>query len=101
MPTESLTSPVRGWHLDNVRSMPFVALLCIALGANFLFVSGYNQQRILEIAVLCLAGALAVVRRRPALQRLFPGAAGIFLAAFFVLGLLGSLTAFSSRFAVF
>jgi hypothetical protein len=101
MPTESLTSPVRGWHLDNVRSMPFVALLCIALGANFLFLSGYNQQRILEIAVLCLAGALAVVRRRPALQRLFPGAAGIFLAAFFVLGLLGSLTAFSSRFAVF
>jgi O-antigen ligase len=87
--------------LTESRATPFATLLCAALCANFLVVAGHNAQRIVEIAALLLVSGAVLARRRLALDTLFGGAAGAFLAAFFVLGLVGSVVAFSPRLALF
>jgi O-antigen ligase len=87
--------------LTESRATPFAMLLCAALCVNFLVVAGHNAQRIVEIAALLLVSAVVLARRRLTLDTLFGGTAGIFLAAFFVLGLVGSVAAFSPRLALF
>jgi O-antigen ligase len=84
-----------------LRQTPFIALLCLALLANFMLVTGHDQQRLVEMGVVLLAGGLVVVAHRARVADPFSGRAGNALAAFFILGILGSLSAFSPRHAFF
>jgi len=79
--------------------MPFGLLLCLALLSNFFVTGGHDRQRLLGVAVLGV-GTLATVARRRDLP-LFRARAGQALAAFFLLGILGSLYAFSPSYALF
>jgi O-antigen ligase len=81
--------------------MPFAMLLCGALFANFVLVAGHDNQRILEIGTLLLGGICLLICRRMTLTRLFSGTSGKLLAVFFLLGVLGSITAFAPRLAFF
>jgi putative inorganic carbon (HCO3(-)) transporter len=75
-------------------------LLCTALCANFLFVRGHNHQRLLEIAALSATGLLVLAQRLPHVET-FGGTHGKFIAAFFTLGIVSSLSAFRPQYAVF
>jgi O-antigen ligase len=78
---------------------PFATLLYVALLANFVVMSGHDQQRVFEIGAL-LAASCAILWLRPAmLTGLWAGPANRSLAAFFVLGALGGITAFAPRLA--
>lgn len=81
--------------------MPFGTLLCTALLTNFIGINGHDRQRVLEIVVLLLVGLLSFVRPYAASSKVTAGSAGKLLAAFFALGILGSVTAFAPRFAFF
>jgi O-antigen ligase len=81
------------------NAIPFAALLCAAVFANFVLVPGHDWQRMLEIVTLLLGGAGLLVFRPPILDRLFSGAHGKLLAAFFLLGLAGSTVAYAPRLA--
>ena len=86
--------------LHTLAQTRITALLCLALLANFMLVAGHDQQRLVQIGTVLLGGGLALLERR-AVSGLFSGRAGIALAAFFVLGILSTSTAFSPRFASF
>jgi len=78
---------------------PFATLLYVALLANFVVMSGHDQQRVFEIGAL-LAASCAILWLRPAmLAGLWAGHADRPLAVFFVLGVLGGITAFAPRLA--
>jgi len=83
----------RGLRLQN--AIFFAVLLCAALFANFVLVPGHDWQRMLEIAVLLLGGAGVLALRPAVLERLFSGAQGKLLAAFFLLGVAGSTVAYA------
>jgi len=84
-----------------LRQTPFVALLCLALLANFMLATGHDQQRLVQIGAVLLGGGLALTARRTSVADLFSGRAGNALAAFFVFGILGTLSAFSPHHAFF
>jgi O-antigen ligase len=78
---------------------PFATLLYVALLANFVVMSGHDQQRVFEIGAL-LAASCAILWLRPAmLTGVWAGPANKSLAVFFVLGVLGGITAFAPRLA--
>jgi putative inorganic carbon (HCO3(-)) transporter len=99
--TDIQAHALRAWKTSPYLQQPFALLLCAALGANFIVVAGHDRQRALEIVVLLLASVLMLMRSAIALDRMFAGAAGKLLAAFFLFGVLGSATAFAPHFAFF
>jgi O-antigen ligase len=84
-----------------VRPLHLAMLLCAALCANFIVVHGHNRQRIVEIVLVLLAGALFLTRRTLLQSSLFTSAQGKFLTGFFALGLLSSVMAFKPQYALF
>jgi hypothetical protein len=90
-----------GLHLQTLQQTRFVTLLCLALLANFMLVAGHDHQRLVQIGIVLLVGALALVERRTVTADLFSGRAGTALAAFFALGILSTASAFSPHFAAF
>ncbi|GAB3404691.1 O-antigen ligase family protein [Massilia agilis] len=76
-------------------------LLSAALFANFAVVAGHDFQRVVEIAALLCAGAWLLASRSDVPGRLFAGAVGKTLAAFFLFGLLSSVLAREPRLAAF
>jgi putative inorganic carbon (hco3(-)) transporter len=79
----------------------FLALLCLAIFANFMVVAGHDHQRLVEIGTVLLGGAFILLRRRGTMPGVFQGGAGIALAIFFVLGIFSAALAFTPRFALF
>lgn len=79
---------------------PFAALLYLALLANFVWMAGHDQQRVFEIGALLAAGSAILVLRPTALASLWTSQASRSLAAFFALGLLGSIMAFAPGLAL-
>lgn len=98
MPTTGI-HPLTG-GLQTLRRTRFIALLCLALLANFMLVAGHDQQRLVQIGAVLLGGSIALVERKT-ISDLFSGRTGMALAAFFVLGTLSAAAAFSPRFAAF
>ena len=78
---------------------PFATLLYVALLANFVVMSGHDQQRVFEIGALLAASCAILLMCPAALTRLWVGHADRSLAVFFVLGVLGGITAFAPRLA--
>ena len=79
---------------------PFCLLIGLALFSNFFFTSGHDRQRLLEVAVLIVMAGASLMR--PAgIYPIFLSRGGKLLAAFFLLGVLGSLQAFSVSRALF
>jgi putative inorganic carbon (HCO3(-)) transporter len=87
--------------LQTLRRTCFMTLLSLALLANFMLATGHDQQRLVEIGAVLLGGGLALAERRTTATDLFAGRAGIALAAFFGLGILGTAFAYSPRHAFF
>jgi len=82
-----------------LRQMPFGLLLCLALLSNLFVTGGHDRQRLLGVAVLAAAALAAILmRQRPSL---FAAQAAKPLAVFFLLGILGSVRAFSPGYALF
>ena len=79
--------------------MPFGLLLCLALLSNFFFTGGHDRQRLLSVAVLTMTALACVVTRND--TALFQSQVGNPLAAFFLLGVLGSVSSFSPSYALF
>jgi len=79
--------------------MPFSMLLCFALLSNFFMTAGHDRQRLMGVAVLVLAAVAGLAKRQ--FIPLFRTQAGKPLAVFFLLGILGSLGAFSPSYALF
>lgn len=100
MATTTATHPLaNGLHI--LRRTPVIALLCLALLVNFMLATGHDQQRLVEMIAVLTGAGLALSGRGATAADLFAGRAGIALAAFFGLGLLGTAFAFSPRFAFF
>jgi len=79
---------------------PFCVLLCCALLSNFLLMYGHDRQRLLEVGVLAVMAIVSLLR--PAgMATAFSSHGGKPLAAFLVLGLVGSIQAFSPSHALF
>jgi len=79
----------------------FMTLLFLALLANFMLMAGHDNQRFVEIGAVLLGGGLFLIGRRTAATDLFSGRSGTALAAFFVLGILSTASAFAPRLASF
>jgi len=82
-----------------LRQIPFGLLLCLALLSNFFFTGGHDRQRLMGVAMLGITALASVATRQS--MHLFRSQAGKPLAAFFLLGVLGSVLAFSSSYALF
>lgn len=82
-----------------IAMKPLSVLLCFALLANFVWMSGHDQQRVFEIGALLVAGCAILFLRPTKPASLWTSLANRSLAAFFVLGVLGSITAFAPRLA--
>lgn len=80
--------------------MPLCILICLALFNNLFFTTGHDRQRLLEVAVL-IASAIISLARPAGIRSAFSSQGGKPLAAFFLLGILGSLQAFSISHALF
>jgi putative inorganic carbon (HCO3(-)) transporter len=80
---------------------PIGLILLLAVTANFLFASGHNLQRCVELVALCLIAAAAVLRAWRGSLPPLPKIGGILLLIFFALGLVSGLSAYSLRHAVF
>jgi putative inorganic carbon (hco3(-)) transporter len=78
-----------------VVMMPFAALLYVALLANFVLMSGHDQQRVFEIGALLVAGCTMPLLRPTTLTGLWTSRANKPLAIFFTLGVAGSIMAFA------
>lgn len=91
-----LASPA---YASILRRMPFGLLLCLALLSNFFVTGGHDRQRLLGVAVLSVAALAAIAMRTT--TPLFRSQGGKPLAAFFLLGILGSIGAFSPGYALF
>lgn len=91
MPTSSMTTVAR---------KPFAALLYMALLANFILMTGHDQQRIFEISALLAAGCAMPFLRPATLTDLWMSRANKLSAMFFVLGVLGGTMAFAPRLAL-
>ena len=78
---------------------PFSALLFLALLVNFVLMSGHDHQRLLEIGALLVAACAVLFLAPTTLTNLWTRRANRPLAAFFVLGILGSITAFAPALA--
>jgi putative inorganic carbon (HCO3(-)) transporter len=95
----AMPTPVRTRIVPN---MPFGLLLCMALLSNFFVTGGHDNQRLLEVAVLmAVAAAAAATAAMRSAPPLFDAPTGKPLAIFFLLGLLGSVQAFSTSHALF
>jgi putative inorganic carbon (HCO3(-)) transporter len=79
--------------------MPFGLLLCLALLSNLFKTGGHDRQRLAGIAVLVVAALAALATKQ--VPQLFQARAGKPLAMFFLLGILGSIGAFSPAYALF
>lgn len=79
---------------------PFCLFLCFALFSNFFWMTGHNRQRLLEVAVLAVMAIVSLMRLAKGAS-VFSWRGGKPLAAFFLLGVLGSLQAFSTPRALF
>jgi len=89
--------------LEQTRSLthnPFCLLICFALCCNFLQTTEHDRQRLLEVVVLGMM-AMTPLLRSPGPGPVFSSSGGKPLAAFFLLGVLGSLQAFSTPYALF
>jgi len=84
-----------------LQKMPFIACLSLVICVNFLFMAGHDRQRIAEVLALTGAGVFALIFRSHTYARMFKGAAGQALAAFFILGAVSSTLAFMPRYAFF
>jgi O-antigen ligase len=83
------------------RPWPVIALAAVAaLLLNFLFASGHDLQRCVEIILLC-GIALAVLRNTTGTLSAIPKSTGCLLLGFFALGLLSALSAYSLRHAIY
>ena len=82
-----------------IWQMPFGVLLCLVLLSNFFKTGGHDRQRLAGIAVLVVAAFAVLVTRQ--IPPLFQSRAGKPLAMFFLLGILGSIRAFSPAYALF
>lgn len=98
--THPLTSSLH-LHLQVLRRMRFAVLLCLALFANFMLVAGHDHQRLVEIGAVLVDGAVVLAGYRTTVPDLFGGIPGKAVAAFFILGILGAVSAYSPRFASF
>jgi O-antigen ligase len=78
----------------------FIFLL-LALSMNFLFASGHDSQRCVEVVAICAMATVALVRIGVNELPSLPKAGGILLLIFFALGLVSSLSAYSLRHAVY
>ena len=76
-----------------------LTVIC-ALAANFLFASGHDQQRCVEIASLCLISIVFLVRAARGQTPTVPMAASALLLTFLTLGLASVATAYSLHHAV-
>ncbi len=79
---------------------PFCLLICFALFDNFLLTTGHDRQRLLEVAVLVMV-AIGTLMRRACPVPLLQSRGDKLLGVFFLLGVLGSLQAFSVARALF
>jgi len=79
---------------------PFCLLICFALFSNFLLTTGHDRQRLLEVAAL-VAVAIGTLMRRAGPVPLLQSRGDKLLGVFFLLGVLGSLQAFSTARALF
>ena len=99
MTTMHMPGATPAFEQASTRWTPFCLLICVALFSNFFFTTGHYRQRLLEVAVLAaMAIALLIQRAGPAV---FQSHGGTPLAAFFLLGVLGSVQAFSMSRALF
>lgn len=80
---------------------PTVVVLVCALIGNFLFTSGFDEQRCVELAALGLMTMILVVRAASGSVPMIPRTTGILLLVFFVLGLVSALAAYSLRHALY
>lgn len=76
-----------------------LTVIC-ALAANFLFASGHDQQRCIEIVALCVIATVFFVRAARGKTPAVPMAASALLLTFLTLGLASVATAYSLRHAV-
>jgi O-antigen ligase len=88
-------------HLQALQRTRFMTLLFLALLVNFMLMAGHDNQRFVEIGAVLLGGGLVLIGRRTTATDLFSGRSGTALAAFFVLGILSTVSAFAPRFASF
>ena len=79
---------------------PFCFLICVALFSNFLLTTGHDRQRLLEVAALVVV-AIGTLMRRAGPVLLLQSRGDKLLGVFFLLGVLGSLQAFSTARALF
>lgn len=89
-------------HLSAVgNGLRFSHAVVLALAANFIWASGHDQQRCIELVVLCAALAWALASGRIALAvQALPALPHILCLAFLVLGLAASANVVSPRHAL-
>ena len=78
---------------------PFATLLYLALFANFVWMAGHDQQRLVEIGALLAVGVAVPVLRPSTVAGLWTNRANRSLVVFFMLGVLGGVVAFAPRLA--
>ena len=101
VPTTATFLLMRDTHVRTLYRTRFAALFALALYANFMLVAGHDHQRLVEIVAVLLGAGLALYARNTYLAELPPGLSGKALPLFFVLGLCGTVSAFSPRLAAF
>jgi putative inorganic carbon (HCO3(-)) transporter len=77
-----------------------ITLLC-ALAANFLFASGHDAQRHVEVIALCIAALVLIARAAKNQLPFLPTSATALLLVFFLLGAVAVAAAYSLRHAVY
>lgn len=88
------------YSLPEVGSTSTLAVVG-ALAANFMFVSGHDLQRCVEIVTLCIIATMALARALSGHRSMLPAPISALLLAFFMLGLVSTAAAFSLRHAVY
>lgn len=99
----SSAHPVSRLSLSASLGLPWFALLVIAaMAVAFLWCSGHDEQRCVQLVLLAILAGSMLVRRDAAqsIAGLSP-AARLCLGAFFTLGAFSALTAFSLRHAIY
>jgi putative inorganic carbon (HCO3(-)) transporter len=100
MTTTRMPDATQAFEQARTLQTPFCLLICLALFSNFFFTTGHDRQRLLEVGGLTVM-AIASLMRPAGTRSVFLSSGAKPLAVFFLLGVLGSVQAFSARHALF